>query len=208
MKHFLTILLIVNGLLLPCGCLSGLTLVGFAFDMSIKLGFITDIHITNDTQQPIKITPIGTVGSQGDRSPLHDIHRKQPTYDSQTRGSFEILPGDSIELFYDWDDINFSEIVIEDQAGSLSQLVVDPTPTQEQYHPPTPNTFTIDNQSPLVPVSLNVLAAYHEAQHPPHLVWYVYVLFLPWITFAILLWMRLRVVKRGKVKEMPNAAEN
>lgn len=192
MKRLLTTLLILNGLLLPCGGLAGLVI--FARLSQVQLGFITDFHITNATQHSIKTTPIGTVGSQGARYPLHQIHRKQPTFDDKTRGGFEVLPNATVELFYDWDDINFSEIVIEDHTGQLSQLVVDPAPTRNQYHPPATNTFTITDASPLVSVPPDVMTAYHEAQKPYHLPIRFYLFFLPWITFPFLLWLRFKKV--------------
>ncbi|MEZ6191648.1 MAG: hypothetical protein R3C45_10205 [Phycisphaerales bacterium] len=135
MKHFLTALIVLNVLLLPCGCvflLSGL----YNPHNPFQLAFITDIHITNNTGNPIKITPIGTLGPAGRRGPLPIYRSASPAYRSEQQGGFPIpANGGTIEVFYNWDDINFSEIVIEDHAEQLAQLVVDPNPTQNQYHP-------------------------------------------------------------------------
>jgi hypothetical protein len=192
-KHFLTILLVLNGLLLPCGCLPALPFIN-AFN-AIQLAFITDIHITNATPHSIKVTPIGTAGVLGDRWPLPVFKSAFPAFESKQVGDFHIPSGSTLEILYDWDDINFSEIVVKDHLGQLSQIVTDPTPTQSQYHPPQINTFTIDASSPLQPVPANVLAAYQQAQQPTPIWSRLWYFFIPWITFPLLLWFRLKKVE-------------
>ena len=161
---------------------------------------MTDIQITNSTQHTISVTPIGTVGVKGYRDPLHQVHRKPPEFDYKEQGGYEVLPDSTVELWYDWDDINFSEIVVEDHLGNLSQFVVDPNPTQNQYHPPSTNTFTITDTSPLVPVTPDVMAAFTRAQKPNLIPLELYGWLLPWLTFPLLLWARLRMRSASSVQ--------
>ena len=191
MKHFLTTLIVFNALLLPCGCLPILGLLS-PFN-PFQTAFITDIHITNNTNHPIQITPIGTMGAAGRRGPLPVYRSANPAYRSEKRGGFPVpANGGTIEVLYNWDDINLSEIVIEYHTGQLTQLVVDPNPTQNQYHPPAVNTFTIDDQTVLTPVPSNIAAAYRAAQSTSNRWWMASLLYLPWITLPLLVWARFK----------------
>ena len=186
MVRLLQALLAINLLLLPGGCLALVLLTG---PWNPMLGaFITDIHVRNETAEPISVTPIGTVGPAGLRSPLPVYKRQFPAFDSPQRGGFLVPPSQSIVVYYDWDDINLSEIVIEDASGQLHQMVVDPNPTQNQYRQPSVNSFVIDGLATLDPVPPAVFIAFQEAQNPVYLWPVVSALLIPWLTFGLLLW--------------------
>src|SRR5688572_1111628 len=123
MRRLLLVLLIANALLLPLGCIPALFLVNRYNPMQI--GFITDIHITNALGEAITVTPVGAVGREGHRAGLPIFRSRSPAIASDVHGGFVIQPGQTIEVLYDWDDINLSELVIEFADGTARQLVVD-----------------------------------------------------------------------------------
>jgi hypothetical protein len=154
----------------------------------MQLAFVTDIHITNATEETIRVTPVGAYDEEGHRAPLQFFGQRRPAYESSQRGGFVVGPGETIELLYDWDDINLSEIVVERADGRVGQFVADAEPTMRQFHQPDPNHFTIRDLTALEPVGPEVLEAFREAQHaqkfrPGSLVWLT-----PWVTFGVLWW--------------------
>ena len=184
MKQVLPVLILLNGLLLPCGCLP--ISMWLNPSLTTALEFTADLHITNATGEVRWVTPIGAVGKQGTRSPLFHVREAPHEWSSQL-GGFEVLPGATLTLLYDWDDINLAEIVIENAENALGQLVADPQPTQGQYRPPTPNTFVISDFAALTPVSPNTLQAFLEAKEPPSIFPRAWLLLWPWVTFPLLL---------------------
>lgn len=131
--------------------------------------FVADFTVVNQTGEngtgeTIRITPVGTVGKLGDRSPLPIYRWTLPQIPAVMRGGFTLSPGDAITLMYDMDDINFSEIVVETATGPPRQLIVDPRPTEHQYHRPSRDQFVIDDLAALDPVPPPVLAAARRAQ--------------------------------------------
>ncbi len=201
-KYWLILLLLLNLLLLPCGCVTVMGLLNSFNPM--QLAFITDIQVTNATDEPLRVTPIGAIGAEGRRIPLPIFRQRSPAYPATQVGGFLVQPGASIEILYDWDDVNLAEIVVENSKGDLRQLVADPDPTRDQYHPAEPNTFTISDFPTLDPVGIDTLAAYHEAQsaHGP---WFFYtVIALPWISFPILLTLTIRRWRRNQAAQAGN----
>lgn len=185
MRGLLLTLLILNGILLPLGCVPMLLIVNMVNPM--VTAFVTDIHVTNRSSQPITVTPVGTIGSEGRRAPLPIYVSRFPAIPSNRSGGFVVEPGQTRELLYDWDDINLSEIVVSLADSTSRQLVVDTEPTKNQYRQPTTNRFVIDDLSRLVAVPENVAAATARAQRPTRLWLKVLPLLLPWFTFYYLL---------------------
>jgi hypothetical protein len=143
--------------------------------------FVTEFAVENQTNHTIYVTPIGTVNQKGAREPLPVCIWTFPTIWSPQRGGFPVPAGESIEIMYDMDDINFSEIVIHDVEGERGQLVVNPDPTRNLYHPPANARFVIDDLDALVPVPLHVRSAARRAQVPTSATWIVLaVLCVPW----------------------------
>src|SRR5690606_29896183 len=115
--------------------------------------------VTNATGETISVTPIGAWGPEGRRAPLPMFARRVPAVPSRKSGDFAVEPGQSIQLLYDWDDINLSEIVVRFSDGEVRQLVVDHEPTKDQYREPAANEFTIDDRSRLEAIPDDVRAA-------------------------------------------------
>ncbi|GMU24605.1 MAG: hypothetical protein AMXMBFR13_46790 [Phycisphaerae bacterium] len=128
--------------------------------------FITDFTVENRTGQTITVTPVGTAGEQGWKRPLPTVMLPFPALATLRAGGYPLENGQSVRIRYDMDDINFSEIVVEDAQGRQFQLITDPNPTQNQYHPPRQREFTISDLTQLDPVEPRVAQAAKAAQGP------------------------------------------
>ena len=123
------------------------------------LAFMTNCSVTNETNQALSITPIGTVGPDGARRTLPLYRTSFPYFVKSKVGDFQIGPNETLRFDYDMDDINFSEIVVENSKAEIRQVVANPNPTQNQYSVPEKTDFTIDNFSSLASVPENVATA-------------------------------------------------
>lgn len=98
---------------------------------------------------------------------------------------------------YDWDDINFSELVVETSTGELRQLVVNPDPTANQYSVPRVTDFVIEDVSRLGVADERVREAYRAAQIPAR--WWLILggMAVPAGTFVLLLRYHRRLESIG-----------
>ena len=168
--------------------LSGLLFIG----MSFGAAFLTTIRIENRLEQPIRVTPVGTVGPNGARYPLPVSYRFVVPLPAAERGGFELKPNEMREITYDMDDINFSEIVVERENEVIGQIVVDPNPTANQYHAPQQKHFVVDHES-LVAVPKEVFAAATRAKQPSHgATVLTLLLVVPWPAVFLLSWLKRR----------------
>ena len=129
-----------------------------------RTAFIADFTIENRTGQAITVTPVGTVGKEGKRAPLPTVMGASLSLPAIRAGGFPLAPGRSLALLYDMDDINFSEIVIEDGQGRRYQFIVNPEPTTNQYHAPRERQFVIGDLQRLGRVEPGVAEAAQQAQ--------------------------------------------
>jgi len=67
MRRFLLLLLLLNGLLLPVSALALLLVVNMFNPLAVA--FVTGFTIENRTSEPLRVTPVGTIGD-GHRSLL------------------------------------------------------------------------------------------------------------------------------------------
>ena len=187
----------------PFLAISMLAFVGLCFGGA----FVAQFTVENKTDRAIVVTPIGTVGEKGARYPLPVYMWPFPAIASVQRGGFEIPPGESIDIMYDMDDINFSEIVVHDRNGQRGQLVVNPNPTQNQYRAPAQKHFPIDDLDSLVDVPASVRNASRDAQIPTTAPWRLLgMLFAPWLAFALLSWLN-RSLGKSDATRTPVVAE-
>ena len=162
---------------------SVLTLVGLVFGNNFHRKFT----IENQTQETIAVTPVGTVG-EGVRRPLPIYSSRLPLIPSSCRGGFKLEPGESIEIIYDMDDINLSEIVIQDEERKIGQLVVSADLIRDRYSTPPQTHFMIDDLNSLVGVPGSIRDAAREAQAATISPWIVIsVLLGPWILWIALI---------------------
>lgn len=197
-RGILLALLIVNSVLLPFGCISLLEVFNALNPM--QRAFVTSIHVTNATDEPLRVTPIGASGRQAVRSSLPIYVSASPAWRSNQRGGFAVAPGDTITLQYDWDDINLAEIVVQRTDGSIAQLVADPAPQQNRYRQPNPNRFTISDFSALHPVPPDIRTGFDAAQRSFSMEPWLVLFLLPWITFTILFILHRRARSTEQTK--------
>ena len=152
--------MLLNGVMAFPGCVGGcLALV------PMRLGaFLTPIKIRNDTNTPLLVTPIGAIGTDGRRSSLPVYRDLKATHSAWQRSRFSVSPGETIEVIYDWDDINFSEVLVERDDHLLGRVVVDRQPEANQYRRASPEVIAISDLNVLEPIPEPSLAALRESQ--------------------------------------------
>lgn len=115
--------------------------------------FLTSFRITNDSGEAVFVTPIGAVGEQGDRFMLPLSVSEFPYLMKVKTGNFRIPPGESRSFTYDWDDIQFSEIVVRSSGDAYKILPTGLHPTEGQYRRPQERSFVIPALANLAPAS-------------------------------------------------------
>jgi len=169
----------------------GLSCLMFA-GMTFGAAFLSTFTVENGLERPVWITPVGTVGPDGWRSPLPVSHRFVAAIPAAVCGGYELQPNEIRSITYDMDDINFSEIVVEDATGMIGQLIVNPDPTASQYRAPTTKHFLLKADA-LVPVPAAVSIAARRAQQRSNLpIVFVSILVLPWPAVLVLSWLKKR----------------
>lgn len=148
--------------------------------------FLATYTVENTLAEPIGVTPVGAVGPEARRHPLPMSAFAWLMLPSARRGGYEVLPGQTAAFTYDMDDINFSELVVENSAGVLGSLVVNANPSARRYHAPAPRHLVIKAEA-LAPASSDVLDAASRARTPDRrsIVWWALVV-LPWPAAAVL----------------------
>ncbi len=158
--------------------------------MSFGTAFLSTFTVKNGLDEPIYVTPVGTVGPNGSRHPLPVSHLFVVAIPSTVRGGYELQPNETVSITYNMDDINFSEIVVENVSGSIGQLVVNPNPTANQYHAPTTKHFVVQRSS-LVSVPTSVLNAAKLGRQTSHAAAVLLsLLAMPWPVVLVLSWLK------------------
>jgi len=122
------------------------------------MAFKTRFTVYNKTLQDLAVTPIGAVGIDDERYTL-PLLRDTEGYVREHKTSHFLLPSHgSVTFLYDWDDINLSELIVHLPGGDRV-LVLDPQPTENQYHPPLSERFEIRDVSELAPAEPKHAAA-------------------------------------------------
>jgi hypothetical protein len=160
----------------------------------MQLAFITSIKIENQSGQDVWFTPIGTVGIEGRKRQLPIYITAFPAFPAVKTRRFHLKNGQTIKIKYDWDDINFSEIAIESKAGQFYELVVDPHPTENQYHPPKSKQFIIPVLESLLAIQPNVYEAVVESNDR----WRQVVVFVGSFVIWVMFFRMLRQYRKDK----------
>ena len=175
--------------------------------MTFGAAFLSTFTVENGLERPVWITPVGTVGPNGWRSPLPVSQRFVVAIPAAVSGGYELQPNESVSITYDMDDINFSEIVVEDATGMIGQLIVNPDPTANQYRAPTTKHFLLKADE-LVPVPEAVSNAARRAQQRSNLpIVFVSILVLPWPSVLLLSWLRKKHAAKLDSKLIPSNKE-
>ena len=156
-RTILIILMVLTVCLMPLSC-CGISAVALSMLWPGFLAFDTEFEVVNRSGQTIFVSAVGTVGKEGKKTALWLLERPpRPACD------LRLAEGESVAIRYDWDDVNFSEIVVRTESGQYYQMVVDPKPAESRYHPPLSQHYVIGSLSELKPVDEHVL---HAALHP------------------------------------------
>ena len=184
-RHLRTILIVIAILLSPVSMLTCVVVLDVVNPFALV--FLTSFTIDNNLGQDIWVSPIGTVGENGDRYPLPFSYFKHLSVRSIKKTDFYIAKDTSKTFVYDWDDIQFSEILIRPEHGDIRFIITDPNPTQNQYRNLKNKLFTVPSLSELPVASSNLMSVLIK----PHTNWYIYVLpiigIIPPI-LAVILW--------------------
>ncbi len=131
----------------------------FWLGMGFGVAFITDFTVTNRSKQSIIVTPVGSFARRGLRSTLPTIMwRYLPLYSFKST-RYPLEPGETVKIYYDMDDIQFTELAVELMPGDIRQFVVGPPPTSNQYSSPAMNQIVIDDLDSLQPAIATVNSA-------------------------------------------------
>jgi hypothetical protein len=124
----------------------------------MQLTFVTEFRVENQTTRPLWVTPIGTFNTGG-KCVLPQFATSVPAIPAVRSRDLRLEPGGSTWIIYDWDDLNFSEIVVRDARGEYRQLVVDPDPPKRNYYRNKRERYVIEEWESLPAATANVLAA-------------------------------------------------
>jgi len=133
---------------------TGLFLLNVINPMAIV--FLTDFRVSNRSSERVLITPVGAVGKQGWRKTLPLSLGSFLSIPSPFDRSFPLGPGEERTFTYDWDDIQFSEILVVPESGEARELIVDTSPTERQYRRVATNYFAIPELERLPPAKPEV----------------------------------------------------
>ena len=123
-------------------------------------GFLTDFTVTNRTDEPLTVSPMGIAQGTGKSRPLPTYVCEFPALPAVRLGDIAISPGQSRRFRYDWDDIIFTEIVVRVPQGDERQVDVEPDANyQNCCYPPRIKCFAIDSFEGLSPVRAGVSSA-------------------------------------------------
>ncbi|MCB1086515.1 MAG: hypothetical protein KDM63_05685 [Verrucomicrobiae bacterium] len=107
------------------------------------LAFLTSFDVVNETEEPLFVTPIGAIGSRGERYILpHSISRSFYVMGIK-QSEFQIPPCSTRKFTYDWDLIQFSEILVRRITGKYHFIGTGLDPVMGQYRRPEADRFVI-----------------------------------------------------------------
>jgi len=108
------------------GLASGLVVALFAFNTvnPMTLMFATSFEVLNGSGEDVRIWVAGT-GESGQLGLLPLYASTMPAIPAFRNGGFRLTPGDTVRIKYDWDDYNFTMIIVRNQADQLFVHLVD-----------------------------------------------------------------------------------
>lgn len=122
----------------------------------MQLAFITWFDLTNETEKPIYITPIGTAGYGRNRMVMRQFTGKMPAFKAKEQVNLPVKPGETIRVFYESDDYCLSEMAVLTQVGGGHQLRIYRGQTGCDMDQPVPAKFRITKLAKLPPLEDNI----------------------------------------------------
>ena len=170
------------------------------------LALVADFTIENRSGETLWVTPIGSVGPEGHRQQLPVVMSGFFSFPSFSPARYRLDPGESVTVKYDMDDINFSEIAVEDNEGQLFELVTNPNPTINRYHGPLQDVYVIGSLEKLSEATPKIRVAARPSIGQRD--WSILLLIMiigPWIISLLLECVRRWVDPPGKSKDLKSA---
>lgn len=164
-----------------------LSILCFGNAIGFGSAFIANFVIVNRANETIVVTPVGTIDQEGHKALLPITVSAVVNLPALRRAAFRLAPGESVTINYDSDDINFSEIVVEDLRAGVYQATVDAHPTTNQFHGPLNHEYIVGNLTSLESVLPNVRDAALTASQSSNRARLLYFVLLgSWVAYGIL----------------------
>jgi len=188
------LLRVAGFMLLPLFCLTCLFTCSVVNPMGI--GFLTSFEVVNSTKEDLIITPIGSRGPEGRRGTLPIASSSRFYIMSSQRSEFVLPASSTLRLTYDWDDVQFTEILCRRPDGSHSVLETGLHPTRGQYRQPPTKRFEISDLGTSQPATeLHLAAVRSQSGKIP----YLYILAGLGLLSPLCFWAARRI----RVKDSP-----
>jgi len=137
-------------------------LVGSSVVNPMGLVFLTTFEVENKTSEEILVTPIGAVGPTGDRHTLPYSALSWLYIMKSSSSDYSIASGEVRKFTYDWDDIQFSEILVRQPSKDYRVIPTGLHPTKGQYRRPEKTRFEIADIESAQLAEEKHLAALHD----------------------------------------------
>lgn len=111
--------------------------------LGMMMSFDFQFTVSNNSVEPVWITPLGAVHDDNRRRVLPMINPTSRFIPFAKRSRFRLEPGAGVRLVYDYDDIQFTDILVETTAGPSRELAVGSLRRDGQYSPPQRSSFVI-----------------------------------------------------------------
>jgi hypothetical protein len=125
----------------------------------MQVGFITTFSVQNDSGQEIDVWPLGAPGPRFDPHVLPLFVTKIPALPDLSGGRFRIRPGGTTAVHYDWDDTNFTELLIRTGGGQYKLLPVDTDRQPGCCSPPRSDVYVVPRVEGLMDAPQSSLGA-------------------------------------------------
>ncbi len=116
----------------------------FHYFNPLKMAFLNDFIVVNESGENLWMTPIGMLANRGEYCPIGryrdnfpPVRYLEPSYD------IPIKAGGSIKITYDWDDVNFRHILVRKNSNDIFILDTDKRGTLYSCYPPEKKKYTI-----------------------------------------------------------------
>ena len=166
----------------------------------MALAFLTTFEVENKTDEEIFVTPIGAVGQNGHRHTLPYSASTCLYIMAPSSADYPITPGGLREFTYDWDDIQFSEILVRRASEDYRVIPTGLHPTENQYRRPEKTRFEIGDLE-----SAPLAKEQHLAALPSNStrIWTIYLLAVLGLASPVLFFKALRM----KYEAEPDAGD-
>ena len=115
----------------------------------MQVGFLTTFVVQNDSGQQIDVWPLGAPGPFEPRV-LPLFITRFPALPDPSSGRFRIPPGGTATIRYDWDDTNFTELLIRSADGRYKRMPVDTDREPGCCSPPGSDVYVVPRMEVLM----------------------------------------------------------